>query len=101
MPPSPKPRCQSSCSTETRAASRPIASSAINELDMTVPADLSLIVYDESPAARFHVPPISALIRDSEQMGEWAAELVMERIDGRRAQLGKIVVPTRYVQRGT
>jgi LacI family transcriptional regulator len=75
--------------------------SAITELDMTVPGDLSLIAYDESPAARFHQPPISALIRDSEQMGERAAELVMERIDGRRNELRKIVVPTRYVQRGT
>jgi LacI family transcriptional regulator len=75
--------------------------SAISELDMTVPADLSLIAYDESPAARFHGPPISALIRDAELMGERAAELVMERIDGRRTQLRKIVVPTRYVQRGT
>jgi LacI family transcriptional regulator len=75
--------------------------SAISELEMTVPADLSLVAYDESPAARFHAPPISALIRDAELMGERAAELVMERIDGRRTQLRKIVVPTRYVQRST
>jgi LacI family transcriptional regulator len=74
---------------------------ALDELGLRVPTDLSLISYDDSAAARFHTPPISTLTRDSERIGEIAARLVLERINGRRRTLRKIFVSTGYERRGS
>jgi LacI family transcriptional regulator len=74
---------------------------ALNEFGLRVPNDLSIISYDDSAAARFHTPPISTLVRDCEQIGEFAARLVLERIDGRRTDLKKVFVPTVYEPRGS
>lgn len=74
---------------------------AIGEFGLRVPHDLSIISYDDSAAARFHTPPISTIVRDCEQIGEFAARLVLERIDGRRTGIKKIFVPTVYEPRGS
>jgi len=74
---------------------------ALEELGLRVPRDLSLISYDDSAAARFHSPPISTLARDCEEIGQIAARLALERIEQRRTDLKKIFVPTVYVPRGS
>lgn len=74
---------------------------ALEELHLRVPHDLSLISYDDSAAAKFHTPPISTLARDTEEIGAIAARLVLERIDKRRSELKKVFVPTVYVPRGS
>jgi LacI family transcriptional regulator len=75
--------------------------SALEERGLRVPDDLSLVAYDDSAAARFHYPPISALVRDTERMGELASRLVIDRLESERSQSKKVVVPTVYVPRGT
>jgi LacI family transcriptional regulator len=75
--------------------------SLLQERGRVIPSDLSLVAYDDSAAARFHSPPISALVRDTERIGELAAELVTERLESARTQSKKAVVPTRYEPRGT
>lgn len=75
--------------------------STLAERGLSPPRDLSLVAYDDSAAARFHTPPISALVRDTESIGELAAQLVTERIETGRTQSKKSVVPTRYEPRGT
>jgi LacI family transcriptional regulator len=72
----------------------------LEELHIAVPAQLSLVVYDDSAAARFHTPAISTLVRDPERMGALAGQLVVERIEGRR-QPKKAIVPTQYEPRGS
>lgn len=73
--------------------------SALELLGLRVPTDVSLISFDDSAAARFYSPPISTLVRDTEQIGELAARLVLERIDGRRSALKKLFIPTVYEPR--
>lgn len=75
--------------------------SALEARGLRAPNDLSLVAYDESAAARFHHPAISTLARDTEQLGELAARLIVDRIDTGREQPKKAFVPTRYVRRGT
>lgn len=72
---------------------------ALRELNISIPNDLSLVSYDDAALARFHTPQISALIRDTEKIGRLAANLITERIDGRRSQLRKVIVTTHYVPR--
>jgi len=68
---------------------------------LRVPADISLVAYDESPAARFHDPGINALARDPERIGAMAAELLRRRIDGSQGPPRRTVLPTVYVPRGS
>jgi LacI family transcriptional regulator len=75
--------------------------SALAERGLAAPTDLSLVAYDDSAAARFHTPPISALVRSTERMGEVAAQLVTDRIESGRDQSRKMVLPTVYEPRGT
>lgn len=72
---------------------------ALEEKGLRVPSDLSLISFDDSAAARFYNPPISTLVRDTERIGELAARLVLERVDGGRTSLKKLFIPTVYEPR--
>src|SRR5947209_2611832 len=74
---------------------------ALQEMGVQVPRDLSLISYDDSAAARFHNPPISVLARDAALIGKTAAQLLLERIDQSRAELRTVSIPTEYVPRGS
>jgi LacI family transcriptional regulator len=74
---------------------------ALQDMAVQVPQDLSLISYDDSAAARFYNPPISVLVRDTALIGRTAAELLLERIDQSRSTLQTVVIPTEYMRRGS
>ncbi len=56
---------------------------ALRDLDVRIPEDLSLITCDQSPLAELHVPRIDTINRDPAQMGEAAADLLLELIAGK------------------
>jgi LacI family transcriptional regulator len=68
---------------------------------VSVPKEMSVVAYDDSAAARFHTPPISALVRDTERIGRLAAELIIDRIETDRKEPKLAVVPAVYEPRGT
>lgn len=52
------------------------------ELGMTVPQDVSLLAWDDSPVCAITHPPLSAMVRDVPALGAGAAELLLRVISG-------------------
>jgi LacI family transcriptional regulator len=74
---------------------------AVGQLGLSIPADLSLISYDDSPATRLYDPPISSLVRDPARMGAIAASMIIERLNGYAGVPRTVMLPTRFVRRGS
>jgi LacI family transcriptional regulator len=71
---------------------------AARELDLRVPRDVSLVMYDDVPWAELCSPPLTVIAQPGRDMGYRAAELVL-RSAGRRAR--SIMLPTELIVRGS
>ncbi|SEG29432.1 LacI family transcriptional regulator [Nonomuraea solani] len=71
---------------------------AARELDLRVPRDVSLIMYDDVPWAELCAPPLTVIAQPGRDMGYRAAELVLR--SGTRRPRG-IVLPTELIIRGS
>lgn len=72
---------------------------AASDLGLRVPDELALASFDDDPPAALLPVPLTAVRQPREQMGRLAARLVVERIDGRRSETARIVLPTELVVR--
>lgn len=73
---------------------------AIRAANLSVPRDISLIGFDDSPVARLSVPPITVIARDVAQMGIMAAQMLLERMRlGPDHPIQKVVLPTEIALR--
>ncbi|WP_242561728.1 MULTISPECIES: LacI family DNA-binding transcriptional regulator [Pandoraea] len=54
---------------------------AIHRRGLQLGRDLSLVSCDDVPLCRFHQPPIATVMRDAEQLGARAAQLVLTHIE--------------------
>lgn len=66
---------------------------------LAVPGDLAVVGFDDDPVAAAHVPPLTTVAQPREEIGRRAAELVLDRIEGREGHGGRIVLPSRLVVR--
>lgn len=69
------------------ALSMPNALGALRVAEQTgrsVPDDLSLVAFDDSPFAEFMRVPISTVAQDSQALGMKAAQLILSRLQGKR-----------------
>ncbi|MFC4113731.1 LacI family DNA-binding transcriptional regulator [Nonomuraea zeae] len=71
---------------------------AARELDLRVPKDVSLVMYDDVPWAELCSPPLTVIAQPGRDMGYRAAELVL-RSGGRRPR--SVVLPTELIIRGS
>ncbi|MGW3352722.1 LacI family DNA-binding transcriptional regulator [Nonomuraea rubra] len=71
---------------------------AARELDLRVPRDVSLVMYDDVPWAELCSPPLTVIAQPGRDMGYRAAELVL-RSGGRRPR--SVVLPTELIVRGS
>ncbi|MFB4281615.1 LacI family DNA-binding transcriptional regulator [Nonomuraea sp. MTCD27] len=71
---------------------------AARELDLRVPRDVSLVMYDDVPWAELCSPPLTVIAQPGRDMGYRAAELVL-RSGGRRPR--GVVLPTELIIRGS
>ncbi len=53
------------------------------EMGLSVPADLSIVAWDDSPICRLVHPPLTALTRDIAAYGTHAARMLLAAIDGK------------------
>lgn len=67
---------------------------AIRALGLRVPDDISLVTTDNSDLARFHEPPLAAIVRDAAALGESAAALLLAAIAGEAT--APIELPTEF-----
>ncbi|MCF6474416.1 LacI family transcriptional regulator [Nonomuraea sp. MG754425] len=71
---------------------------AARELDLRVPRDVSLVMYDDVPWAELCAPPLTVIAQPGRDMGYRAAELVL-RSGPRRPR--SVVLPTELIIRGS
>jgi LacI family transcriptional regulator len=77
------------------------AMEAINELGLTIPADLSLICFDDLDWMKFVGPGISAVSQPVHELGKAAAELLLGRINGNAEPAFHMVLPVQLIERGS
>lgn len=71
---------------------------AARELDLRVPRDVSLVMYDDVPWAELCSPPLTVIAQPGRDIGYRAAELVL-RGTGRRPR--GVTLPTELIVRGS
>jgi DNA-binding LacI/PurR family transcriptional regulator len=74
---------------------------AVRERGLRVPADLSVIGFDDMDFARVLDPPLTTVALDAEQLGASAFELLEARMAGRRAKRRRVVLPAELLVRGS
>jgi DNA-binding LacI/PurR family transcriptional regulator len=74
---------------------------AARELGRGVPGDLALAGFDDDPLAGALPTPLTTVVQPRERIGRVAAEIMLDRIAGRRTELARIVLPTRLVVRAS
>jgi DNA-binding LacI/PurR family transcriptional regulator len=74
---------------------------AARELGRGVPGDLALAGFDDDPLAGALPTPLTTVVQPRERIGRVAAEIMLDRIVGRRTELARIVLPTRLLVRAS
>jgi LacI family transcriptional regulator len=62
-----------------------------------IPDDISLVTCDEVDLSELHLPPIASIARDTLELGNTAAELLLERINGSEPRT--VLLPTTFTAR--
>jgi LacI family transcriptional regulator len=78
------------------------ALNAAAELGVTVPGDVSIVGFDDLPTADWALVKLSTIAFDLDKMSREAAQLLVERVEGRSAPAYRhVVYPTRFRPRST
>ncbi|WP_100330455.1 LacI family DNA-binding transcriptional regulator [Bacillus xiapuensis] len=76
------------------------AMSEAAEMGIRIPKDLSIIGFDNLPLAEMCIPPLTTVAQPLEEMGETAAKLIFNMLEGQGEVQSKIM-PHRIIERGT
>ena len=74
---------------------------AARALGHRVPQDLAVAGFDDDPLAGALSIPLTTVVQPRERIGRIAAEIMLDRIEGRRTELARVVLPTRLVVRAS
>ncbi len=74
------------------------ALSALNEAGIKVPEDVAICGFNDISSAQYMNPPLTTLKKYTEEMGETAVNVLVERIEGRKVAK-KIILPTKLIVR--
>ncbi len=72
---------------------------AFQEAGLQVPRDVSVVGFDDIPAAAFHYPSLTTVKQPLRRMGELAVEMLVERIEGGQELQREIAVQPEIVIR--
>lgn len=72
-----------------------------NEQGLRVPEDIQIIGYDDITFARLTTPGLSTISQPIYEMGIIGAELLLRMIKGERISNNNIVLPVKFIDRGT
>lgn len=75
--------------------------SAIASLGLHIPSDISLIAFDDLDWMSFVPPGIDAIAQPRRKMGETAARMLMERINGLESGPRRVSLTSREIRRGS
>lgn len=74
---------------------------AIQQHNVSVPREMSIIACDQTDLARLYPGPITLIDRDIEEIGRTAAQLLLERLEGSEKPAQRISFPTRLILGGS
>jgi LacI family transcriptional regulator len=69
------------------------------DLGLSVPGDLSLISFDDTPIARFAVPPLTSVDQPIAATASRAVELIIDMQRGKELPDGPVIVPAALIKR--
>jgi DNA-binding LacI/PurR family transcriptional regulator len=72
---------------------------AIQEQGLRVPQDISVMGFDDIPGAAFYTPSLTTVQQPLNRMGEVAAEVLLERIEGKKEYPSEIAIEPALVVR--
>jgi DNA-binding LacI/PurR family transcriptional regulator len=72
---------------------------AIQEQGLRVPQDVSVMGFDDIPGAAFHTPSLTTVQQPLRRMGEVAAQVLLERIEGKKEYPSEIAIEPELVVR--
>jgi len=72
---------------------------AIQEQGLRVPQDISVMGFDDIPGAAFHTPSLTTVQQPLNRMGEVAAQVLLERIEGKKEYPSDIAIEPELVVR--
>lgn len=72
---------------------------AIHEQGLRVPQDVSVMGFDDIPAAAFHTPSLTTVRQPLGRMGEVAAQTLLDRIEGKKELPPEIAIEPELVVR--
>ena len=74
---------------------------AVRQRGLSVPGDVSVVGFDDSPLIAFADPPLTTIRQPVEAMGAAAVNVLLEEISGNPAQRGEFVFQPELVVRGS
>jgi LacI family transcriptional regulator len=73
---------------------------ALYRRGLNVPQDVSLVGFDDLPSSAFTIPPLTTVHRSTDELGEAAAEAIIDLIE-RRAPQSRVSSPTLAIREST
>ncbi|MBR3060857.1 MAG: substrate-binding domain-containing protein, partial [Exiguobacterium sp.] len=74
---------------------------AIHEHGFHVPNDISVIGYDDIEMIQYITPKLTTIRQDTDEIGEAAAELLLEQMTAKERLTERRVIPVRLVERAS
>lgn len=74
---------------------------AARELALRIPEDLSLVGFEDAPWMSMVQPGVSTQVQDAGALGATAMRALLDRVDTPEAPVRTIVMPTRFIDRGS
>jgi DNA-binding LacI/PurR family transcriptional regulator len=73
----------------------------LHERGRAVPADVSIVGFDDIPEAAYFTPPLTTVRQDFNEMGNRCLHLLLEQIAGGGRSDVREIVPTTLVERAS
>ena len=74
---------------------------ALHEVGRRIPDDVSIVGYDDIPAAAYSQPPLTTIRQPMQQVGEVATRLLIELINDPAAERKEVLLKTELIRRET
>ncbi|KAF2962196.1 LacI family DNA-binding transcriptional regulator [Fervidobacterium sp. 2310opik-2] len=73
---------------------------ALKENGLEIPEDVSIIGYDDAPYSEYLYPPLTTIRQPRWEMGQMAAQLLIDRILGKGPKIARnVILPTQLIER--